>query len=278
MTKYLGPKTDGDDVATQSDVSFNTVLSGGGSPSSGVGQDGDFYIDTATSVIFGPKSAGSWGSPTSIVGPGLPSGGLEGQIISKIADSPDYATQWIDNYTGDLRIVCKNDSGSTIAKGKVVASVGSVGDRIKIDLADNDGTLDAKYIVGITSEEILNGTEGYVQMLGEVRNLNTNSLNVGDILYLDPNSPGGYTTTVPAAPSIDLAVAMVVKKNSSSGIIFVRVWSQGQKLTELYDVDVSTPPTTGQVLAYSGGIWSPTTIEGGGGGGTGSNAFALFIS
>lgn len=278
MTEYLGPKTDADNLATQSDVSFNTVLSGGGSPSSEIGQDGDFYIDTATSVIFGPKSAGSWGSPTSIVGPGLPSGGLEGQIVSKIADSPDYATQWIDNYTGDLRIVCKNDSGSTIAKGKVVASVGSVGDRIKIDLADNDGTLDAKYIVGITSEEILNGAEGYVQMLGEVKNLNTNSLNVGDILYLDPNSPGGYTTTVPAAPSIDLAVAMVVKKNSSSGIIFVRVWSQGQKLTELYDVDVSTPPTTGQVLAYSGGTWSPTTIEGGGGGGTGSNAFALFIS
>jgi hypothetical protein len=46
-----------------------TILSGSGTPSSGTGVNGDFYIDTTNNLIFGPKSAGAWGSGTSIVGP-----------------------------------------------------------------------------------------------------------------------------------------------------------------------------------------------------------------
>lgn len=49
-------------------VDGNTVLSGSGAPSSGLGVDGDFYIDTATEEIYGPKTAGVWGSPTSLIG------------------------------------------------------------------------------------------------------------------------------------------------------------------------------------------------------------------
>ena len=36
-----------------------TVLSGAG-PAAGLGLDGDFYIDTANNVIYGPKTAGAW--------------------------------------------------------------------------------------------------------------------------------------------------------------------------------------------------------------------------
>lgn len=46
-----------------------TIRSGSGTPSSGLGVNGDFYINTATWDIYGPKSAGAWGSPTSLVGP-----------------------------------------------------------------------------------------------------------------------------------------------------------------------------------------------------------------
>jgi hypothetical protein len=46
-----------------------TVRSGSGAPSAGLGVDGDFYIDTAADTIYGPKDSGSWGSPTSLVGP-----------------------------------------------------------------------------------------------------------------------------------------------------------------------------------------------------------------
>ena len=67
MTKYIGPKTDGENVATQSDVG-NSILSGSGAPSPGLGEDGDFYVDTATSDFYGPKASGSWGSPIPLGG------------------------------------------------------------------------------------------------------------------------------------------------------------------------------------------------------------------
>lgn len=51
-----------------------SVLNGTGAPGGGVGTDGDFYIDTATYDIYGPKAAGVWGSPTSLVGPQGPQG------------------------------------------------------------------------------------------------------------------------------------------------------------------------------------------------------------
>jgi len=50
------------------------VLSGAGAPSGGLGADGDFYIDTTSHAIYGPKTAGAWGSPTSLVGPTGPTG------------------------------------------------------------------------------------------------------------------------------------------------------------------------------------------------------------
>lgn len=46
-----------------------TILNGTGAPAGGLGVDGDFYIDTTADAIYGPKTGGSWGSPTSLIGP-----------------------------------------------------------------------------------------------------------------------------------------------------------------------------------------------------------------
>ena len=51
-----------------------SVLNGTGAPGAGTGSDGDFYIDTAGDDLYGPKTAGSWGGPTSLVGPQGPQG------------------------------------------------------------------------------------------------------------------------------------------------------------------------------------------------------------
>ncbi|HEY5815534.1 MAG TPA: hypothetical protein VIS95_04250 [Solirubrobacterales bacterium] len=45
-----------------------TVLSGTTVPGAGLGTNGDFYIRTSTSEIYGPKAAGAWGSPTALKG------------------------------------------------------------------------------------------------------------------------------------------------------------------------------------------------------------------
>ncbi len=48
----------------------NTILSGSQAPSGSVGVNGDFYLDTSTEVLYGPKAGGSWpATGTSLVGP-----------------------------------------------------------------------------------------------------------------------------------------------------------------------------------------------------------------
>jgi hypothetical protein len=42
----------------------NSILNGSVDPSSGTGVNGDFYINTTSFKIFGPKTAGAWGSGT----------------------------------------------------------------------------------------------------------------------------------------------------------------------------------------------------------------------
>ncbi|MBI5219967.1 MAG: tail fiber domain-containing protein [Bacteroidia bacterium] len=46
-----------------------SVLSGASDPTAGTGVDGDFYINTTSNTIFGPKTGGTWGTGTSLVGP-----------------------------------------------------------------------------------------------------------------------------------------------------------------------------------------------------------------
>jgi len=49
----------------------NTILYGAIAPADGTGIDGNFYIDTATNMLYGPKSAGTWPAGTSMIGPEL---------------------------------------------------------------------------------------------------------------------------------------------------------------------------------------------------------------
>ncbi|MDR3684784.1 MAG: hypothetical protein P4L11_13735 [Geothrix sp.] len=50
-------------------VDGNTVLYGTTDPTIATGVDGNFYINTATHTLFGPRAAGVWPAGTSLVGP-----------------------------------------------------------------------------------------------------------------------------------------------------------------------------------------------------------------
>ncbi|HBL23904.1 MAG TPA: hypothetical protein DDZ40_07270 [Deltaproteobacteria bacterium] len=74
VTRIYGPKN-GTDWGTGvsliglTGTDGKTVLNGSGAPGAGFGVNGDFYIDTSNSDIYGPKTGGAWGSQTSLVGP-----------------------------------------------------------------------------------------------------------------------------------------------------------------------------------------------------------------
>ena len=64
-----------------------SVLNGRGAPAAGVGVDGEFYIDTASTQIYGPKTSGIWGSPTNLTGPAAPADNSAYRVIAATPES-----------------------------------------------------------------------------------------------------------------------------------------------------------------------------------------------
>lgn len=117
--------TDGADGANG--TNGNTVRSGTGAPGGGLGVDGDFYIDTDADTIYGPKTGGAWGSPTSIVGPQGDQGiqGAQGdpELLSNTVSTTDATvTDLITKSTSsdsllmiDARVVTRRASNGDVA-------------------------------------------------------------------------------------------------------------------------------------------------------------------
>lgn len=94
-TSLLGPQGD-EGIAG---LNGKTILNGEFPPTEFDGNEGDFFLDTFETEIYGPKIGVFWGNPTSLIGPigqGVPSGGLTGQILVKINEA-NYNFQWVDN-------------------------------------------------------------------------------------------------------------------------------------------------------------------------------------
>jgi len=77
---------------------LNTFLNGLGAPNATDGIDGDFYLDTLSSNLYGPKKKGKWPLPKSLVGPVGPQGpvgkqGSDGKVGDKGASTSTSGTQ-----------------------------------------------------------------------------------------------------------------------------------------------------------------------------------------
>jgi hypothetical protein len=153
----------------------------------------------------------------------------------------------------------KNQTGSTITKGSIVYANGTVGasGRITIDKFIADGSIDAKYLLGITAHDLSNGEDGYVISFGKIRQVNTDTFAAGAILYPSATVAGVWTDIEPVAPNIDMPIGFCINSHANNGSIAIRVAS-GYKLSELHDVAISSPVDKSS-LYYSGGLWRDTT-------------------
>jgi hypothetical protein len=75
-----------------------TLLSGTVDPTAGDGADGDFFINTATSTLFGPKAAGAWPAGVSLIGADG-ADGAQGPAGPAGADGQDGADGQTDPYS-----------------------------------------------------------------------------------------------------------------------------------------------------------------------------------
>ncbi len=118
----------------------------------------------------------------------------------------------------------KNQTGSLIPNRTAVMAAGTVGmsGRIKVAPALANNSVPSKYIIGITTEDIPDGGDGFVTTFGKIRKVDTSMFVNGDILYADPAVPGGLSNTVPIAPNNIVTLAIVVNSDNTNGELFVR--------------------------------------------------------
>lgn len=129
----------------------------------------------------------------------------------------------------ELHYLIKNQSGATIENGRVVRATGTLGSsgRILGEYMIADGSIPPKFTLGIATENILNGDDGYVTEFGVVRGINTTGVpygetwNNGDILWVSSTIPGGLTNVEPLSPNLHIEVAIVIDADAN-GSIFVR--------------------------------------------------------
>jgi len=167
-----------------------------------------------------------------------------------------------------------NMSGSTITHGTLVMADGTVGNSGKIKIVPWNGTADPIRIMGITTEDIPDETNGYVTHFGKVRGIQTNGGNYseswvnGDILYAGPT--GGLTKVKPSAPKTKTTVAIVVSAHPTNGTLFVRPSLSSNlgdddlvQLTSLSDNDViAYNSTSGRFENVSAALVSGSLSDG----------------
>ena len=155
----------------------------------------------------------------------------------------------------------KNETGSTINKGKGVMAVGTDGNsgHILIDEMVADGSVEAKYFLGVLETAVANGGFARVISFGQLDQFNTNgqngeTWNDGDILWCDPANPGDFTITEPDGPNLKKAPVFILK-STTNGKIQVRVQTN-EGVKDLYDTKIDSQ-VDGDVLVWDNttGVW-----------------------
>ncbi|WP_439372906.1 hypothetical protein [Bradyrhizobium sp. DASA03120] len=106
----------------------NAVLYGAADPTAGDGIDGDFWINTTSHFIFGPKAAGAWPAGASLIGPQGPQGikgdtGQRGSLWFEGAGAPGAIAGALDN---DNYLNTTNGDVYNYASGAWGAPVGNI--------------------------------------------------------------------------------------------------------------------------------------------------------
>jgi hypothetical protein len=165
----------------------------------------------------------------------------------------------------------RNDTGIEIPNGTAVYANGVTAGSGRITAAPYtaDGSIREVRFLGIATENISTGVNGFVTHFGYVRGLDTRGTtassiavgdedwSVGDVLYVHP-TVAGKLTNVP--PKHEISAAIVITRHQSVGVIFVRPTSYGH-LEDIHDINITTASlATGQMLVYNSGTdyWENT--------------------
>lgn len=161
--------------------------------------------------------------------------------------------------------------------GRITNNTGSLipnGSALGINPATNsyvlfiaNGTYSPLNIVGVTTQDISNGSQGRITVWGQVRDINTTGTPfgetwiAGDILYVSTTIAGGFTKVKPTAPNLSIPIAQVLSVNATTGRIAIRPTVEQQLFYGSFVKTADQVPSaanTAQALT-----WSSATIANG---------------
>lgn len=220
------------------------------------GTAGEMYFNTTSSRLRYHDGT-SWIDFAS-----LPQGGTTGQILAKI-DGTNYNTEWIDNYTSQLKHLVK--AGEALTKGQAVYISSADGTNMIASKASNNTEMTSSRTLGIVAQNLAQNAQGFVITEGLIDGLDTSTATAGDPVWLGVNGNLLYgSANKPYAPANLVYIGVVTRAQQNNGEIFVSI-QNGFELDELHNVLISNP-TNSQTLVYDAAtsLWKNANASGGG--------------
>jgi hypothetical protein len=221
------------------------------------GTAGEIYYNTVSNS-FKYYDGSAWVAFSASGGSGVPIGGTSGQILAKI-DATNYNTEWIDNYTSQVKHNVK--AAEAINKGQAVYVSSADGTNKIVSKASNSSELTSSKTLGLLEQNLSTNDIGFVVTEGLISGLNTSSATAGDPVWLGTNGNLLYgTANKPAAPIHTVFIGIVTRVQQNNGQIFVNV-QNGYELDEIHNVSISSP-LTGHTIVYNStlGLWQNKSI------------------
>ena len=169
-------------------IDGNTILYGAVDPTT-EGVDDDFYINTATSFIFGPKAAGVWPAGTTLGGADGADGaaGADGKTI--LYGTSDPTTQGVD---GDFYINTTTDYVFGPKSGTWPAGTSMIGPPGDTGPAGTNGTDGADFLIDATGT--LAGRDAYNSEAAGFSYLDSTNSN---LYFRETATPGVWSPAIP---------------------------------------------------------------------------------
>ncbi len=188
----------------------------------------------------------------------LPSGGAAGQILAKI-DATSYNTEWIDNYTPQVKHIVK--LGVTMNKGTAVYVSGADGTNMIVSKASYDSEVASSKTLGIIATAGAANDQVFVITEGLLAGIDTSTANAGDPVWLGANGTLLFgVANKPVAPFNMVYLGVVTRVQSINGEIFVKV-QNGYELNELHDVSLPSYISNGVLYRDTiTNLWKHATI------------------
>ena len=156
------------------------------------------------------------------------------------------------------RVVNKTGSNLTEAGYAVVRVDDAQGQRLAVDFAQADTAANARGTLGVVTENIAVNQEGFITLVGQVREIDTTGALQGetwadgDELWLSPTVAGGLTNIRPTAPLFKVSIGYVEYAHQNHGKIYVRV-GEAIGFDDLHNMNETGAETAGQVMTWQSG-------------------------